>query len=265
VAPLLVVKAKRRLKSPMPGRGHGLTGELIISLTSYPARFGSLHFTLACLLDQSVKADRAILWIAHQDLNKLPPEVRDLEQRGLEIRACDELRSFKKLIPALEVFPDAFIATADDDVYYPRDWLETLVAGVQKGVVTCYRAHRMMRAAGGELAPYSMWVNDVQDRGARQPSIDLLPTGAGGILYPPQSLDPRVTDASLYQRHCPNGDDLWFYWCARLAGTRHRKVGGKLQLVPWPDSQQSSLWSTNEAGGNDRMIAGLQSAFGRTF
>jgi hypothetical protein len=265
VGPLLVLKAKRRLKAPSQGCAHGLSGELIVSLTSYPDRFGSLHLTLACLLDQSVKADRTILWIADQDMGKLPSEVRNLKTRGLEIRACDDLRSFKKLLPTLEAFPDAFIATADDDVYYPRDWLQTLVAGVREGVITCYRAHRMMRADGGKLAPYSMWAIDVQDQGARQPSIDLLPTGAGGILYPPYSLDPRVTDVSLYQRHCPDGDDLWFYWCARMAGTQHRKVGRKLHLVPWPTSQRSSLWATNEAGGNDRMIAGLQSTFPLTF
>jgi hypothetical protein len=254
-----VLKAKRRLKFPRQGCAHGLSGELIVSLTSYPARFGSLHLTLACLLDQSVKADRTILWIAHQDMGKLPSEVRNLKTRGLEIRACDDLRSFKKLIPTLEAFPDAFIATADDDVYYPRNWLETLVGGVRDGVITCYRAHRILRTADGKLAPYSMWANDVQDRRARQPSIDLLPTGAGGILYPPHSFDQRVTDGSLYERHCPDGDDLWFYWCARLADTQHMKVGPRLRLVTWKGSQLTSLWDSNETGGNDRATAALQS------
>jgi hypothetical protein len=231
-----------------------------VSLTSYPARFGTLHFTLACLLDQSVQPDRVILWIAREDMHQLGREMRELERRGLEIRDCDDLRSFKKLVPALEEFPDAFIATADDDVYYRRNWLEELVEGVRASpeTITCHRAHRIRKMASGEFAPYLEWEFDVQDHGARAPSSDIVATGVGGILYPPHSLDPRVTDRSLFQRLCADGDDLWFYWCARMSGTPHKKVGPKMRLATWRGSQEASLWKVNEVGGNDRMIAALQ-------
>jgi hypothetical protein len=237
---------------------------LIVSLTSYPARFETLHLTLACLLDQTAKADRTILWIAHEDVERLPSNVHDLRKRGLEIRLCDDLRSYKKLVPALEAFPDAFIATADDDVYYPCKWLEELTTGMlaSPGVVTCHRAHRIAFRADRQLAPYILWHFDVQDARSHEPSRDLLPTGAGGILYPPRCLHPRVCDRSLFQRLSPGGDDLWFYWCARMAGTLHKKVADKMWLVTWPDSQQSSLWRSNESQGNDRMITALQAEFG---
>ena len=77
------LSASRRARRPRAGRKHSLPGELIVSLTSYPARFGTLHLTLGCLLDQSIKADRTILWIAHDDLDQLPAAVRELEQHGL--------------------------------------------------------------------------------------------------------------------------------------------------------------------------------------
>jgi len=264
LVPLLTQSAERRLKRPRAGREHALPGELIVSLTSYPARFPTLHLTLACLLDQTVRADRTILWVARNDAPELPETVRVLEDRGLEVRLCDDLRSYKKLVPALQAFPDAFIATADDDIYYPRHWLERLVAGalVTPEVITCHRAHRIRLDAQGRLKPYVQWAFDVQDVAARRPSTDLLPTGAGGILYPPQSLDNRVTDRSLFERLCPDGDDLWFYWCARMAGTKHKKVGGKLPLIPWRGKQQSALWQSNECGGNDMAIAALQTEFG---
>ena len=261
---LLSARAAWRLGRPKKGRAHGLPGELIVSLTSYPARFGTLHLTLGCLVDQSVKPDRVILWIAHEDMSALPAAVRNLEARGLEIRACEDLRSFKKLVPALDAFPEAFVATADDDLYYPRSWLETLVSGTEKGVIACHRAHRIKRTAGGRIAPYLEWEFDVQDAASRRRSSDILPTGAGGMLYPPHSLDPLVTDRSVFERLCPDGDDLWFYWCARMAGTLHRKVGGKMRLVMWPGTQSSSLWESNETGGNDRMIAALEEEFGST-
>jgi hypothetical protein len=254
--------ARRRLRLPHPGKRHDLPGELIVSLTSYPARYGTLHLTLGCLLDQSIEADRTILWIAEKDLDQLPAAVRELERRGLEIRLCDDMRSFKKLIPALEAFPNAFISTADDDVYYPRDWLEKLVAGSEFGVITCHRAHRIKQAPSGQMLPYLDWSFDIQGTGSGGPSTDLLPTGVGGILYPPGCLDPRATDRQTFERLCPHGDDLWFYWCARMAGTLCRKVGGKFRAMPWPGTQDSSLWTGNEAGGNDRMIRALVDEFG---
>ena len=255
---LFSARARRRLRRPLLGRPHGLSGELIVSLTSYPARFGTLHLTLACLLDQSAKADRTILWIAHHDMGQLPADVRRLERRGLEIRACDDLRSYKKLIPTLEAFPDAFIATADDDIYYPHHWLEQLADAVEEGVIPCHRAHRIKRALDGSIAPYSDWEIDVQDASARRPSGDILATSGAGALYSPRSLSPITTNRSQFQRLCPSGDDLWLFWCARLAGTLAKKVGGKLRLVTWPNTQTSALWAPNEAGGNDRMIAALQ-------
>jgi hypothetical protein len=254
--------ASRRARWHRKGKKNPLPGELIVSLTSYPARFGTLHLTLGCLLDQSIKADRTILWIAHDDLGQVPAAVRALERHGLEIRSCDDLRSFKKLIPALEAFPNAFIATADDDIYYPRGWLETLASGTEEGVITCHRAHRMTRSAGGTPQPYLQWVFAVLDKEARTPSSDLLPTGVGGVLYPPNSLDPQVTDRDLFLRLCPHGDDLWFYWCARMAGTHYRKVGGRFRMITWPASQETSLWAGNAAGGNDRMIQALIDEFG---
>ena len=43
------------------GRPHGLAAELVVSLTSYPPRFGTLAHTLKSLWRQNVKADRSSL------------------------------------------------------------------------------------------------------------------------------------------------------------------------------------------------------------
>ncbi len=99
------------------GKAHGLPSPLIISLTSYPARFGKLHLTLKCLLSQSMAADKVVLWIAHQDKAALTPAILNLQKVGLQIGYCDDLRSYKKIIPTRQNYPDSFIVTADDDLY----------------------------------------------------------------------------------------------------------------------------------------------------
>ena len=258
------LKALWRHFAPRRGRPHGLGGELIVSLTSYPARFGTLHLTLACLMDQSVRPDRVVLWIAHGDLESLPRAVRMLEGRHLEIRPCDDLRSFKKLVPALEAYPDAFIATADDDLYYASDWLEALVDGAVRAprAIIGHRAVRVTRSEDGRFCHFAEWALDVQDEAARLPSGDIMCEGGAGSLYPPHSLDKMVTEHALFQRLSPNADDLWFFWCARMAGTLCKKVAGSQSLIPWRGSQQGSLWEENKAGGNDRAILKLESEFG---
>ena len=109
---------------------HQLTGELIISFTSYPARFDTLPLTIASLMRQTMQCDRLILWLSAGDASSVPAEVEAFTSQGLEIRICDDLKSYKKLIPALETFPDAYIVTADDDLYFPPEWLEILVGVV---------------------------------------------------------------------------------------------------------------------------------------
>jgi len=258
----------RRFRRPPPDRPrsarHALPGELIVSLTSYPARFATLDLTLRSLLAQSVQPDRLILWIAHGDMPRLPHRVLALQDEGVSIRSCDDLRSYKKLIPALEAFPDAFVVTADDDVHYAADWLATLVGGVVAGepVVVARRTHRLKRRENGRIAPYAEWAWDVRDQAARRPSTDLVPTGAGGILYPPGAFGRAVLDCAALTRLCPDGDDIWFFWMARLNGTRHRQAGGRFWRINWPSSQRSSLWSGNEGGGNDRMIDAMEAEFG---
>lgn len=249
--------------SPTRSRPHGLPGELIVSLTSYPARFDTLHLCIRSLLDQTIRPDRVILWVSHADAAAVPRKVRALASHGLEVRAVEDTRSYKKLVDALAAFPGAFIATADDDIYYARDWLETLAAGVEPGShsVICHRAHRIPSAPGG-LPPYLSWQWDVQDEAARQPSVDLVATGVGGILYPPRALHADTTDSAAFMSLCPRGDDLWFYWMARRTGATYRKVGGPFVQRMLPGSQEEALFNQNAGGAYDEQIARLSARYG---
>lgn len=248
-------------RSILPRRGvpHSLTRELIVSLTSFPARFSTLHLTLYCLLDQTVRADRIILWIAGEEIAALPTAVVKLQRRGLEIRTCENLRSYKKLVPALKAFPSAFIVTADDDLEFARNWLETLIHGVSSSerAIICHRAHRSVWSVDGQPANYLDWAFDVQDMRARLASKEIIATTGAGALFPPAALPELATDRSMFERLCPDGDDLWFWWCARLAGTPTRKVGSVNRLFAWPGTQEVGLWRNNRTGVNDHMMRAL--------
>ncbi|MCC2979776.1 hypothetical protein [Sphingomonas sp. IC4-52] len=246
-----------------PGRPHGLASELIVSVTSYPRRFRSLHYTLRSLLEQDVKADRTILWIAERDRDAIPRAVWALRDRGLEIRFSADIRSYKKLVPALEAFPHAFIATADDDIIYPPDWLGVLVDGyspVDPSIV-CRRAHRIGFDTEG-FKPYLAWELNLNDGSAFEPADDLLAVGAGGVLYPPGALHADVLRADMFMQLAPQGDDLWFWWMGRRLGTKTRCAGEMKEYRYVVGTQAVALWGENSTGGNDRQLAALVSAFG---
>jgi hypothetical protein len=243
---------------------HGLPGPLVVSIASYPPRFAHLHHTLHCLLGQTVAPDRLLLWVPTGTAAQLPRRVGRLARQGLDIRETTALGPHTKLLPALAAFPDSFIVTADDDVFYSADWLESLVAAHDGAAPTilCHRAHRLRMLDRGRIAPFDDWERDVQDAAAARASVDLIPTGVGGVLFPPGSLHADVLDTTLLRRLCPTTDDFWFWWQARRAGTLHRKIGERFTYIDWPGSQLESLHAANLGGGYDGQLAALATHYG---
>ena len=109
---------------------------IIVSLTSFPQRMYEIHYTLYSLLTQSVKPSKVILWLGKEQFPNLeddiPKQVLDLKNNGLTINWCENMYSYTKLIPALRQYPNSIIITADDDIYYEKEWIERLLNGHQK-------------------------------------------------------------------------------------------------------------------------------------
>lgn len=252
IAAAMAEIAARRV-TPRP---HGLRAPLIVSLTSYPARFDGLPWVLRSLLTQSVQPDRVILWLDPGDQARLPPEVTAL---GVETRICPTWRSYKKIVPTLTLAPDAFVVTADDDLYYGPDWLAGLVARAEAGVV-CHRGHLVTLTDTGQPRAYGDWRRNID---APQAGPLVFPTGVGGVLYAPGVFHADVTNDLLFQALAPSADDVWLYWMHRMAGSRPEKIGGRFRITEWPGSQAQNLRGSNLAGdGNDRAIRAMLAHYG---
>lgn len=240
-------------------RPHTLPGRLVVSLTSHPPRFLTLGLTLRSLLQQDVKPDALVLWLAPAEVRRLPRRVRRLQKDGLTIAVCKDLKSYKKIIPALTAYPEAFIVTADDDINYPKSWLRRFVEEYRnRNEILCQRARRLT-VKDGRLAPYDSWPMLEPESNSSESAV--FPTGLGGVLYPPGALRQDAGNVHDFMRLCPKADDLWLYWAAR-SGCTHRLIKPAGPFHMWGMSQLASLYKDNRKGGNDRQLAALAAAYG---
>lgn len=240
--------------------------ELIVSLTTIPERIYKVHICIDALLKQSIKPDRIILWLCIKDFenNKLPYLLKKLTGRGLEIRWYYDLRSYLKIIPALKCFPDALIVTADDDVYYPKDWLKELYYAYKKEpeYIHCHRAHLIKYNQFGKVLPYDEWIWEAGDYVG--PSLDLFPTGVGGVLYAPGHLSCEVLNEKYFLNNCQKADDVWLKSMSLLMNIACKKVRSRcfsIKNIKIKNNRSLSKYNVI-MGGNDVQIESVCNNYG---
>lgn len=251
--------------------------ELIVSLTTVPWRISKAHLCLDSLLRQSLKPDRVILWLAEGghddglsiDRGNLPKGLTALMSRGLEIGWCRDIRSYTKIVPTLRAYPDALIVTADDDEFYPRHWLKVLYEAYQKEpeYIHCHRALMIRYDGRGRVLPYSSWDRlwELPDPEVQEPSLDLFPTGVGGVLYGPGHLHSEVLNESSFLSLCPKADDVWLKAMSLLNGVACKKAGtGNIKLNDIRIKNDRDLWTSNVTE-NDGQIQAVSQRYGVFF
>ncbi len=200
--------------------------EFIVSLTSYPARIYDIHYCIYSLLIQSLKPNKIILWLGEEQFpnrdKDLPKKLLEFTKYGLTIKYTKDIKQFKKLLPSLKEYPNAIIVTADDDIFYPQNWLEKLYNEYEnnKDCVVCHRAHKI-KIENKKILPYNNWERCIVEK---EPSFYNFFTGAGGVLYPPNSLYKDALNADVFTKINPKSDDVWFWSMAVLNGTKIKIV-----------------------------------------
>lgn len=238
--------------------------EPIVSLTSYPARIRLIKETISSLKNQSVQIKKIVLYLAE---SQFPQKEKDLPESLLNLvdeQFCiewtkEDIRSYKKLLPALQQFPDEIIITADDDVIYPQDWAERLLKSyaVDKDCIHCLRG-RDIKVNNREIEPYSRW------RLIKQPlfpSYKILPTGVGGCLYTKALLDQEIFDKDKYMSLAKDADDIWFWSMALKKGTKIKIAHPSLTKPKIIEgTQDTALWNDNVTR-NDSVIKSILNSY----
>ena len=237
---------------------------IIISLTSFPKAIPYAVQAIRSVLKGSMLPDKVVLYLDTQKFpeQKLPSELDTLKAESpiFEVRFDDaEIRSYKKLIPALKDFPNDVIVTIDDDICYHPDMLKGLVR-LHKQLPDAIIANRVRKVHLN--SPYKKWkkykwYNFIFKR--FHFSHLAMQTGVGGVLYPPHALDETMLDNNLYMKLAPTNDDVWFWAAAVSKGTYVVPVPGlrkdKLKEIGKP--AEFALKTINIKAGDDRNRAAL--------
>ena len=243
---------------------------IIVSLTSFPERMYDIHYCLYSLLTQQIKPDMLVLWLAESQFpNKekdIPQEVLSLKENGLEIKWCEDMISYKKLLPIRKQYPQDIIVTVDDDVFYPSFWLKELYETHIK-YPDCIISQRARKISFNEDNSFKEYVEWEFNDNNNEPSFLNFFTGAGGTLYPPDSLRKDALNYDLAKKIAPYGDDIWFWGMAVLNKTKIVAINHLIRLTYVNPAREvnllseKTLWNSNETGGNNIYLKNMIDEF----
>lgn len=229
-------------------KGVDENSDIIISLTTFPDRIAYVWMTVISLLNQTRKPYKVVLWLAEEQFpdKKLPKRLNRLCKRGLEIRYCDDLKPHKKYFYTMKEWPDKYVLTCDDDMFYPENLVELLWKNSQKypGKIICNNSMKVTYDKGGDFIRRDQWVH----KSMQMEGLQVCPVGCDGVLYPPKALSEETFDKEALKEIAWCQDDVWLKGMAVLNETAAYNEG-----IYCHDffnnifTQKSGLWQTNIA------------------
>ena len=241
----------------------GVSADVVVSLTSFPARIPTLHFVIQSLVEQTCRPREIHVWLGADEIPSkswLPEALLQFEAHGLHIHfARRTFHQYDKFLHNSALNQDTPFVIVDDDVIYPPDSIACLLEThrAHPAAVIANRCHLLGLSQDGSIEPYRSWKQEIQ---VSRPNLRAFPTGAGGVLYPPGFMnDPMVTQVRDALAYAPYADDVWLKVCALARGiptmTTPLSKGGKWYLRYTPTMRAGALHATNvDLGLNDMQI-----------
>ena len=201
--------------------------DIVISLTSYGKRVvDALPYALYSLLTQSLLPKKIVVYLDYDNWSdeKLPLILKRIQEIGVEFRYCEDLKSYKKLIPALQDFPNNPIVTVDDDFYYNPQYFEVMTNAYLASDKTTVLGQWgcIPEKREGKYIPYSQWKDCKYATGD-------LPISFFGCCccYPPHIFDSEILKKELFMKMCPTADDIWFWVMEERLGIKKAYIEPK--------------------------------------
>lgn len=229
---------------------------IIVSLTSFPARLPYLWLVVECMLRQTCPPDLIVLYLSKKEVKSfddIPESLRCRIGEHFEIRMVENsYRSHMKYYFAFKDFPDDFIITIDDDIWYPPTTIESLYDLSLKYPQSII-ANDVMRYTyeGEKLKKYDDWeiITDFEE------SRDLFFLGSGAVCYPPHCMPDDLFRPDIFTDICLYADDVWLNAMAQSIHTPIVKTDFKYIVAEINNNKTPKLKFVNvDEGLNDKQI-----------
>lgn len=229
--------------------------EVVISLTSWPGRMRTIMPCIESLLAQDYGNFSLHLWLAEEEF---PLRKAELPVQLVELAASDRinlhwvkdnLKPHKKYLYVMRQFPELPVIIVDDDAIYAPQMAKKLMESYVRHphCVSCHRANMILFREDGKMRNYLSWPMDYRQI-VDTPSMRLMPTGVGGVLYPPHALPEAAFDEQAIKELCLEADDLWLKMMSVMNGYACVRVKDSEEAKLIEGSQDVALWQNNVIG-----------------
>lgn len=233
---------------PQPLSAHN---RIVVSFTSFPKRINTVWMVVESMFRQKMRPDKVCLYLTKEEFpegkSSLPKRLLGYEKLGLEIKFVDtNLMPHNKYFYGLQEFPDSYVITVDDDMYYHDNLISNLWSIHQKhqDCVCSNTIDIITFEDNGSFKPTSQWVRPYSEV---KPSLLNLALGYDGVLYP-TSLFKDAKDffnIKLIKTLSPKADDMWLRALELYNGIPVANGNYFCSGVNLPGAQVVSLMSFN--------------------
>jgi hypothetical protein len=238
--------------------GHNFKdGDIVVSITSYGKRVhDALPYMLYSLLIQTILPKKIIVYLDYDNwsLVNLPWQLKRLQEVGVDVRFCKDIRSYKKLIPALQDFPYNAILTLDDDMYYHKDYMMWMTNAYEKSDKKTVLGQwgYIPTKINGKYISYNEWPDC--KLGTKDDEKSFI--GCCGICYPPHIYDDEIFKEELFMQLCPIADDIWFW-------AMQERLSIKRQYIdPWGNGYHVSVNRREDYDRREQVTLTSQNLYG---
>ena len=185
--------------------------KIIVSLTSYKDRLQTIDIVINSILEGTLAPDKIILTLYYKDFYLIPKKIKEyFIKKNIELIIVNiDIRPHKKYFFSMQKYPYDIIINIDDDIIYEKSTVESLYYNYLKFPysISARRVNLIKyNKTTNKALTYKNWIKDYTL--LKLPSYDLLATGVGGILYPPNIL--KIHYSLIYELdNCITSDDLF--------------------------------------------------------
>ena len=215
--------------------------KIIVSLTSFKTRLLTIDRVIDSILEGTLIPDKIVLTLFYKDYYLISKEINEyFIKKNIELIIVNiDIRPHKKYFFSMQKYPYDIIINIDDDILYEKSTIESLYYNYLKFpyYISARRVNliKYNKTTGKALA-YKYWLKDYTL--LKKPSFDLLATGVGGILYPPNIL--KINYSLIYDLdNCITSDDLFL---------KHRENLFKIKTVWVPNNYLMGVKTIHKQG-----------------